>query len=179
MPGIHIFYPCALAESVFTIDYGALMRMGYKGIIFDIDNTLVPHGKDSTPEVDEFFAKIHSAGLITVFLSNNSRERVERFNKNISSPFVSSAGKPIPVNFRKAAKLTGLDRKKIIYIGDQIFTDILGANLAGLDSILVKYIGYYDEGYKGKRRAAEAVIIKRYLKNKRYPKITNFEKQEG
>ena len=178
MPGIHIFYPCALAESVFTIDYGALISLGYKGIIFDIDNTLVPHGKDSTPEVDALFEEIKATGLKTVFLSNNSRERVERFNKNISSPFVSSAGKPIPKNFRKAAKLTGLDRKEIIYIGDQIFTDILGANLAGLDTILVKYIGYYDEGYKGKRRAAEAIILKHYLKNKRYPKINNFEKQE-
>ena len=77
------WYPTAHVPSVFAIDYEKLAALGYKGILFDIDNTLVHHGDDSTPEVDALFRHIHSLGLKTLLLSDNSAVRIERFNRNI------------------------------------------------------------------------------------------------
>ena len=76
------FYPFERAKSVFAIDYNKLYEKGYRGLIFDIDNTLVPHGKDSTPQVDELFVQIQKAGLKTLLLSNNDEPRVKRLLKN-------------------------------------------------------------------------------------------------
>ena len=64
------YYPCEYAASVFDIDWQKVYGRGYRGVIFDIDNTLVPHGDDSTPEVDELFVEIHAAGLKTVLLTS-------------------------------------------------------------------------------------------------------------
>ena len=67
------YYPYEYAESVFMIDYQKLYQKGFRGIIFDIDNTLVHHGDDSTPEIDDLFRKIQGLGLKTLLLSNNDR----------------------------------------------------------------------------------------------------------
>ncbi len=83
-----MFYPYEYAESVFAIDYHKLYTLGYRGVIFDIDNTLVHHGEDSTKEVDQLFREIHKAGLKTLLLSNNDTERIERFLANIHSIFL-------------------------------------------------------------------------------------------
>ena len=74
-----IFYPYEYVESVFSIDYKKLIKLGYKGLIFDIDNTLVHHGEDSTREVDELFKEIQNMGLKTIILSNNSERRLKKF----------------------------------------------------------------------------------------------------
>ena len=144
------FYPYEYVESVFTIDYEKLYEKGYRGLIFDIDNTLVPHGADSTPEVDELFKKIQNIGFKTFLLSDNGVKRIEKFLENIDNcSYIDNAGKPNPDNYLKAVELLEIEKDKIIYIGDQTFKDILGANKAGITSILVKYIGYYDNDKKG------------------------------
>ena len=76
------FYPYEYVESVFSIDYQKLYDKGYKGVIFDIDNTLVHHGEDSTREVDELFKIIQNIGLKTLVLSNNNEARVKKFLEN-------------------------------------------------------------------------------------------------
>ena len=80
-----ILYPFEYAESVFAIDYEKLYRKGYRAVIFDIDNTLVHHGEDSTEEVDELFRSIHRTGLKTLLLSNNDEPRIRRFMRNIDT----------------------------------------------------------------------------------------------
>ena len=82
------FYPCEYVDSVFSVDYTKLFRMGFRGIIFDIDMTLVPHGEDSTPQVDALFKNIHDIGLKTLLLTNNDEERVKRFTKNIDTLYI-------------------------------------------------------------------------------------------
>ena len=99
------WYPTAHVPSVFAIDYEKLSALGYKGILFDIDNTLVHHGDDSTPEVDALFRHIHSLGLKTLLLSDNSAVRIERFNRNIRTLFIAEAGKPDPAAYRRAGRL--------------------------------------------------------------------------
>ena len=154
------FYPFEYVESVFNIDYEKLYNMGFRGIMFDIDNTLVPHGDDSTAEIDELFKRIHAIGFKTLMLSNNGKERIERFLKNIDSDYIDNSEKPKKKNYLEGIKKMGLNKEKVLFVGDQVFTDILGANRAKIPSILVKYIGYYDEGTKGKRRDLESFILK-------------------
>lgn len=161
-----VFYPYEYAESVFSIDYNKLYSKGYRGVIFDIDNTLVHHGEDSTPEVDELFQIIHRAGLKTLLLSNNDEERIQRFLKNIDSLYICDADKPHTANYLKAVKMLHIKKKEAVFIGDQIFTDIYGANRSGIDNILVKYLRYDDETKIGIRRNLEKIILKLYSLNK-------------
>lgn len=156
------YYPGEYAAGVFDIDWQKVYGRGYRGVIFDIDNTLVPHGDDSTPEVDELFVEIHAAGLKTVLLSNNDSERIERFLKNIDSPYVPDADKPDPAGYLKAVELMGIDKNEALFIGDQTFTDIVGANKAGLDSVLVRYIGWGVEKKIGIKRRLEIIVLKAY-----------------
>ncbi len=158
----NIFYPCEYVESVFSIDYKKLYEKGYRGIMFDIDNTLTPHGDDATKEIEELFQKIQDMGFQTLLLSNNDDERIQRFLKNINSFYISDAQKPKTENYFKAVEMMDIKKEEAVVVGDQVFTDILGANRCKIDSILVKYIGYYNKERKGIRRNLEKVILKFY-----------------
>lgn len=161
------WYPTAHVPSVFAIDYEKLAALGYKGILFDIDNTLVHHGDDSTPEVDALFRHIHSLGLKTLLLSDNSAARIERFNRNIRTLFIAEAGKPAPAAYRRACAMLGLPPEQVVCVGDQLFRDIRGANRAGLDSILVDFIRLPGETHYGKKRVLEKVILWFYHRDPR------------
>ena len=160
------FYPYEYEESVFSIDYEKLYEKGFRGLIFDIDNTLVPHGADSTPEVDELFRYIQGIGFKTLLLSNNDEARTLRFLKNIDSLYICDADKPKPAGFLKAVEKLDMPRDKVIVIGDQVFTDIYGANRSGLASILVKFIGHDTETKTGKRRRLEKFVLSMYSRSK-------------
>ena len=134
---ICLLFPFEYVDSVFSIDYEKLVQKGYKGIIFDIDMTLVPHGADSTKEIDELFKTIHSAGLKTLLLTNNSEERVKRFIKNIDTLYLCDADKPDVKGYLQAVEMLGIQKNETVFVGDQIFIDIYGANRCGIASILV------------------------------------------
>jgi len=173
------FYPYEYVESVFSIDYDKLYNKGYKGIIFDIDNTLVHHGEDSTKEIDELFQSIHNIGLKTLLLSNNGEKRIEKFLKNIDSLYISNAEKPTTTNYLKAVEMLNMKKNEVLFIGDQIFTDIYGANKSGIDNILVKYIQNNDETKIGIKRNIEKIVLKFYKLNKNYQnRIGNISKKE-
>ncbi len=162
------FYPHEHVSSVFAIDYQKLYDKGYRGIIFDIDNTLVHHGDDSTPQVDALFRHIHSIGLKTILLSNNNEARILRFIKNIDTPYLCDADKPEVTNYLKAIQILGIEKKEAVCIGDQLFTDIYGANRSEIAAILVDFIRI--EGVKkiGIRRHAEKVVLGFYRLRKSY-----------
>lgn len=162
------YYPYEYVEDVFSIDYKALYEKGFRGLIFDIDNTLVPHGADSTEEIDKLFLCIHETGLKTLLLSNNSEARVKRFKENIDTLFIYDANKPESEAFKQAVVMLGIKDEETIVVGDQVFTDIYGANMSGLASILVKYIGYYKKEKKGIRRNIEKVILYFYRHSRKY-----------
>lgn len=162
------YYPYEYAQSVFQIDYQKLYDRGFRGIIFDIDNTLVHHGDSSTLEIDDLFRRIQGIGLKTILLSNNDRERTERFIKNIDTPYICDADKPEPGNYLKAVKLLGIKKEEAVVVGDQIFTDILGANRSKLASILVRFIRLDNEKWIGKRRYLEYAILECWKHNRKY-----------
>ena len=165
---LQLFYPFEYVDSVFAIDYKKLYEKGYRGIIFDIDNTLVHHGDDSNEKVDQLFKDIHQAGLQTLLLSNNEEARVQRFIKNIDTLYICDAEKPKRSGYEKAVKDLKLDRRKIVFIGDQVFTDIFGANRCRIATILVKFIRMKGETKIGKRRQLENFILSFYKKSKKY-----------
>ncbi|MGI6221241.1 MAG: YqeG family HAD IIIA-type phosphatase [Coriobacteriales bacterium] len=164
------FFPHEYVESVFAIDYRKLYELGYRGIVFDIDNTLVPFGADATPEVVELFDEIRGIGFRTLLLSNESAERIRRFKGDMEMPFISSAGKPDISGFESALTVLALTKKQVVCIGDCMQTDILGANQAGLESILVKPIAPDDPDLPEKKREKEQRLLAKYLKNKKYQK---------
>lgn len=170
---LRIFYPDYYVEDVFSINYEKLKEMGFNALILDIDNTLVPHGADSTQDVDNLFHMLHRMGWKTLLLSNNNRARIERFKANFDSLYIEEAGKPHPECYHNAVKMLGVEASQVIVIGDQLFTDIFGANRAGLSSILVKYIGYYKKEKKGLRRNLEKVVLWFYTHSRRYKRAAS------
>lgn len=152
-------FPWAYADNVFAIDYEKLRDLGYRGLVFDIDNTLVLHGADSTPEVDALLCRLHQMGWKTVLLSNNSQERILRFLAHIDAPYVAEADKPAPEGYEKALALLDLPREQVLVVGDQIFTDIYGANRCGIGTILVHYLRRPGEWWPGKRRVVEKLLL--------------------
>lgn len=163
---LKLLYPYEYAESVFSLNFHKLYQLGYRGIIFDIDQTLVAHGKETTAEIDELFRNIHKFGFRTLFLSNNEETRIQSFNKNIETLYINDANKPNPANYLKAVEMMEIKKEQALMVGDQIFTDILGANRSGIASIMVKYIDETHATKVGPRRNLEKIILKFYHLNK-------------
>ena len=175
-----LLFPYEYVDSVFSIDYQKLVQKGYKGIIFDIDMTLVPHGADSTKEIDALFKTIHELGLKTLLLTNNSEERVRRFTKNIDTLYLCDANKPEPEGFLKAVEMMEIKKEETVYIGDQIFIDIYGANKCGIANILVHYVTAEAETKIGIRRNLEKIILKLYRITKFYQhRLGDIQKTEA
>jgi HAD superfamily phosphatase (TIGR01668 family) len=167
---LKMLYPYDYVEDIYSISYEKLYKKGYRALIFDIDNTLVHHGDSSNPKIDKFFKDIQKIGFKTLLLSDNSKERIEEFIKNIDTLYINSAHKPNKEGFLKAINLLNIEKEKIIVIGDQVFNDILGANKCGIPNILVQYLRYDNEKKIGKKRTLEKIILKFYLKSNKYQK---------
>ncbi len=125
-------------ENIFAIDPGELQSRGIRGLICDIDNTIVPWSKDEVlEEVIDWFAEINERGYRIVLVSNGLDKRVNYFSQRLDIPAIGRAVKPRKKAFRRARKLLELENKEIAVVGDQIFTDVLGGNRLGFLTILV------------------------------------------
>ncbi len=175
---LQTFYPYEYVDSVFSIDYHKLWTLGFRAVIFDIDNTLVHHGEDSTDAVDTLFRHIHGIGLKTLLLSNNSEARIQRFCRNIDTPFIHEANKPHPAGYLKALQLLELDKAQVLVVGDQVFTDIRGANQCGIPNVLVRYLRYPEEKKIGIKRNLEKIILKCYKCSRFQNRIGNICTEE-
>lgn len=161
------FYPDEYLDSTYMIDFKQLKREGIKGVIFDIDNTLVMHGEPADARAIAFFAGLRELGFKTCLLSNNKRPRVESFARQVDSGFIFKADKPSVKGYEKAMELMGTDRKNTIFVGDQLFTDVFGANRAGLRTILVKPIHPKEEIQIVLKRYLEKIVLYFYRKSRK------------
>jgi HAD superfamily phosphatase (TIGR01668 family) len=159
------FYPKRLAETSYSIDYEKLYREGYRGILFDIDNTLVEHGADASDRAIELFVRLKKLGFQTCLISNNSEERVRRFNEKIGANYIHKANKPSTKNYIKATKIMGTRVDNTIFVGDQLFTDVYGANRTGLMTYLVKPIHPKEEIQIVFKRKLERIVLHYYHKD--------------
>ena len=136
-----LFYPTVYRRRVTDVTVEDLQRLGVIGVLLDVDNTLTTHDNpELTAEVVAWLETVKQAGLRPVIVSNNKEDRVRPFAQRIGLPYQAKAAKPWPRGFKAAAALLELPPARCAVIGDQIFTDILGANLAGMSSILLEPI---------------------------------------
>ena len=158
------FYPDMKLNSVYEVDFDRLYKKGIRGLIFDIDNTLVPHGADADERIEKLFGELKKMGFKTFLLSNNKLERVKRFNANIRSLYIYKAGKPNAVNYIKAMRMMGTGKENTVFIGDQLFTDIWGAKKAGISTILLNPIDKKEEIQIVLKRYLEKIVLNTYEK---------------
>ena len=157
--------PDYIFESVYDIDFGALKNKSIKGIIFDIDNTLVSYKQEKpTENVAALMNKLKSDGFSICFVSNNSRQRVEIFNGEFKFFSFPKARKPFTKYIRAALKAMDLPRENAVVIGDQLFTDVAAAKKAKVMAILVTPIEPVETLFFRFKRTLEKPIIKRYYK---------------
>ncbi len=164
---LHTFYPDEYMDSAYVIDYEGLYRQGCRGIIFDIDNTLVPHGAPADERSIALFRRLKKIGYDCVLLSNNKEPRVKMFNDSVNVRYIFKAGKPGTANYRRAMEMMGTDEKNTFFVGDQLFTDVWGAKRAGIRSFLVKPMDPREEIQIVLKRYLERIVLHFYEKERR------------
>lgn len=139
--------PDAVAERLSAVSLGDLAALGAAGVIVDLDNTLVGYRQDEPAEADvAWIAAAVAAGLKVALVSNNYGERVQRVSRILGVPAVAGALKPLPGGFLRALKMLGTPRQHTFVVGDQVFTDVLGARLCGMRVILTHPLEPHDFG---------------------------------
>lgn len=156
---LEIFYPQKILDSAYHIPFENLWERGIRGLIFDIDNTLVPHGAPADEAAKELFRHLHQIGFKTCLLSNNKMPRVASFAAEVDSYYIFKAGKPSVKGYEQAMAQMRTQPATTMFVGDQIFTDIWGANRAGIYSVLVKPINPKEEIQIVLKRYPEKLIL--------------------
>ena len=160
------FYPDNEVDSSYEIDYEALYERGYRGIIYDVDNTLVPHGKRANRQAIELFRRLREIGFDTVLLSNNKEPRVKSFALKVGSKYIFKAGKPSKKGYEDAMKLMWTRKENTLFVGDQLFTDVWGAKRTGIETYLVKPIHPNEEIQIVLKRKLEKIVLFFYHRQK-------------
>ena len=148
------FFPKKVVRSTYSINFKKYYKNGYKGVLFDIDNTLVPHGEAADDKAIKFFQKLRDIGFKFCLISNNKEERVRTFADKVGAPYIYDAHKPSTEGYNKAMDIIGTDVNETIFVGDQVFTDVFGGNRASLYTILVRPIHHKEE---------IQIVLKRYI----------------
>lgn len=160
-----IFYPSIAVGSIADISEELLDKNQIKGLILDIDNTLVPnHVADADEKAVQWVERMKASGYKLCIVSNASKKRVVRFNSRLQLFAIHRALKPGSSAFLKAGRMMGIGSKNLAVVGDQIFTDIYGGNMAGMFTILVQPIDTREGKLVRFKRIFEKRILKRYSK---------------
>lgn len=153
MPGEYV-------KSIYHISPSVLKEKGVKGIITDLDNTLVEWDRpNATPTLIEWLHEIKQHQIKITIVSNNNEERVRVFSDPLEIPFISKARKPLRTAFKKALLTMNLKKEETVIIGDQLLTDILGGNRMGLHTILVVPVASSDGFFTQFNRKIERRIM--------------------
>ncbi|WP_256760130.1 YqeG family HAD IIIA-type phosphatase [Cohnella sp. WQ 127256] len=163
--------PDQLVNTVFDIDLDELKARGVRGIITDLDNTLVSaHTPLATPQLIAWLDLVEERGFKVVILSNNNKTRVGHFAEPLGLTFIPAARKPAGAAFHRALKLMELTPEQAVVVGDQMLTDVLGGRRAGLHTILVTPIAPHEEGWATQiNRRIEKIALARLRKKGLWP----------
>lgn len=160
------FYPDEYLDSTYEIDFETLYQKGYRGVIFDIDNTLVPHGAPADGRAIALFDHLHKTGYRTMLLSNNREPRVKSFAEEVSTPYLYRSGKPKRKGYVQAMEQMGTNERTTLLVGDQLFTDVWGAKRSNIHAILVKPIHPKEEIQIVLKRCLERIVLFFYLRKR-------------
>ena len=152
---IEKFYPSLYRNSTYQIDFQHLQEKGFRGVIFDIDNALVPHNAPVDDRAKQLFQTLHKMGWQTCLISNNKEERVKPFAQAVESNYIYKANKPSVKNYYYAMEQMGTDRQTTIFVG------------AGIPTILVKPIHPKEEIQIVAKRYLEKIVLIFYKKKKK------------
>lgn len=172
-------YPKHFVASIYDIDLEMLKRNGVKAILTDLDNTLVAWNIADAP--DELVAWLdmvnNQYGFDVIIVSNNNGDRVKKFADPLGLHYIAPARKPLPIGFKRALTEFGYHAKEVVFLGDQLFTDVLGANSVGIEVIHVQPVVKTDGVVTKFNRLMERVIFRR-MKRKGIYKLTQRFKED-
>ncbi|MBM0064277.1 YqeG family HAD IIIA-type phosphatase [Alkalicoccobacillus gibsonii] len=158
--------PNQYVQSIYEINLGELQKKGIRAIITDLDNTLVEWDRpEATPEVREWVKRIKEHDMAVTIVSNNTEKRVKAFADPEEMVFIHSARKPMRRSFVRACQQMEVTPEETVVVGDQIFTDVLGGNRAGLQTILVVPVAKSDGLATLLNRRAERFVL-RWMRKK-------------
>ena len=161
-------YPSIYIENVKKITLELLKEKKIKGLILDIDNTLIDYDKNLLEGTKEWCDNLKENDIKLCILSNTNKvKKVEKVAKILNLEYIYFAHKPSKKGFLKAQKLLGLNKEEIAIVGDQIFTDVWGGNRVGMYTILTKPIDKRDILLTRLKRPFEKIVINNYLKQRR------------
>lgn len=160
------YKPTWMVDKIYNITPMQLKSKGIDAVLTDLDNTLIAwNNPDGTPELLEWIKSMKEANIPVIVVSNNKASRIERAVNSLGLDYVSRAMKPFNKGFKEVEKRYNLPTKNLVMIGDQLMTDIKGANGAGIRTILVKPIVETDAWNTRINRAMEKKIMTHLLKN--------------
>lgn len=155
-----LFIPDIYQQSIYTIDYKKLHKNGIKCLLFDLDNTIAPYNTlEPDQKVKELFARLENDFKI-IIISNNNKNRLRPFKEKLNVDTAYSSKKPFKGKYKKILELYKFKVSEVACIGDQLLTDILGANRMGFTSILVNRIAKYETIFTRINRFFESFILK-------------------
>lgn len=155
------FVPDIYAQSIYRINYDKLKKNGIKLVIFDLDNTIAPVDiKVSSNETFDLMLKIKDMELKPIIMSNSKKERVLPFRNHLEIDSCYLSMKPLSKNYKKIMRIYDVKKEEVACIGDQLLTDIWGANKMGMTSILVNPISKKDGKCTFLNRKIENIIIR-------------------
>ncbi len=158
-------FPDIYVKSIYELPLEELYSKGIRAIAFDIDNTITPFDVvEPDDKAVEFFNYMKKMGFKTCLLSNNNKERITKYNRRLKAVAVYKAGKPGTKKLKKTLAHLGVKPENAALVGDQIFTDVLCANLGGLTSILTAPICERDQLITAVKRGMERQVLKVYFK---------------
>ncbi|MCD8020474.1 MAG: YqeG family HAD IIIA-type phosphatase [Clostridiales bacterium] len=166
-----LLYPDEYLESTYKINFEHLYQEGYRGVLFDIDNTLVPHGAPADRRAIRLFHRLKEIGFQTCLISNNKEPRVKSFSDQVGSEYIYKAGKPLPGGYLKGMEKMKTTTESTLFVGDQIFTDVLGARRAGLYTIMVEPIHPKEEIQIVLKRYLEKVVLFFYFRSRKKKRV--------
>ena len=160
-----LLYPKKYINRITEIDLTFLNENNIKGLILDVDNTLIDIVRNVLEGLEEWANKMIDSGIILYIVSNsNKKDKVKKIADQLNIPFIYFATKPLKRGLRKAAKDMNLSYNNIAVVGDQIFTDVLGANRLKMYSILVEPICEKDFLITRMNRKFESIVKKKIVK---------------
>ena len=157
-------YPSLYLDSVKNINPTLLKKNNIKGLILDVDNTLIDYYRNLVDGAEKWCEELKNEGIKCIILSNsNKRSKVEEVAEKLNIDYIMFAKKPLKSGFKRALNKLELKPEEVAVVGDQLFTDVIGAKRMNMFSILVKQVGEKDIFITKLKRPIENAIIKKYL----------------
>ena len=155
-----ILYPKLYYKNVQSVDIAELKEHGVKGIAIDIDNTLIDYKQEVSDDVAKWVDDVRNSDIKICILSNsNNKAKVTKVANRLNLDYIMLAKKPLKCGFKKVLKKLDMEPASVASIGDQVFTDVLGANMMNMVSVYVEPINKKEYWYTKWKRPLESYIL--------------------